>query len=255
MAKRKAKKKSPPSSSRPPPSCPTRQVASGPSSPTRKLARHFSLPTLSLSDATPSLAALGNHGVDQTPSSTPPQPPCPKLLISENSPSFSELFAPIVLDSPGDSETDGSSAYNSDSNSHYGSPVLVSSELRGRHPSPSQAAAAPVPPSSFSAEKAVLSLEGAASVHALVSPLIDKDLQHPMVCEAASGLQDWQPVPKKHTSNRQPKISSDLTALTLQQGKSVAEVGYATGGADLSGMGGNAAGSARVRRVFWVVLQ
>ncbi|KAJ6370155.1 hypothetical protein OIU76_028432 [Salix suchowensis] len=539
MAKRKAKKKSPPSSSRPPPSCPTRQVASGPSSPTRKLARHFSLPTLSrvvdlaipmqlsgpnwlpelcsvssapvlvasgpilaasgavppglaaagssqVSDATPSLAALGNHGVDQTPSSTPPQPPCPKLLISENSPSFSELFAPIVLDSPGDSETDGSSAYNSDSNSHYGSPVLVSSELRGRHPSPvssaptvaegpsetpaaplqlihyaelidsttceilnddldcacdvwkscligyvsgrfpgfralksmivntwrceavlevhdsgwliykfrnevdrlavlkggpylvfgrplilkempeffyfnpaemstvpvwiklpnlplrcwslkylsklasivgkplqsdmltssmsrlsyarvlveldlrkplrehidvklpngeiivqqviyetlpkfcshchiightvdscskvprkvgvnqSQAAAAPVPPSSFSAEKAVLSLEGAASVHALVSPLIDKDLQHPMVCEAASGLQDWQPVPKKHTSNRQPKISSDLTALTLQQGKSVAEVGYATGGADLSGMGGNAAGSARV---------
>ncbi|KAJ6676074.1 hypothetical protein OIU74_005793 [Salix koriyanagi] len=278
MAKRKAKKKSPLSSS-PPPSCPTSQVASGPSSPTKKLARHSSLPTqarevdialhltgpnwmpemcsvpsapglaasgpipaappglaavgssqvLAASDECSSLAVLGSQDVAQDLPSASPHPSSTQQLISENSPSFSELFAPI-----GESETDGSSAYNSDSSSHYGSPVLANSEFQARHPSlvssapeiaedPSEYPAAPpsVPPSSFSAEKAVLSSKGTESVQASVAlamPLVDKGMQDPMICET------W--------------LSGRV--------KSVAAVGNATGGSDLSALGVTGAGSAGV---------
>ncbi|KAJ6766092.1 hypothetical protein OIU79_022123 [Salix purpurea] len=65
-----------------------------------------------------------------------------------------------------------------------------------------------------------------------------------MVYEAAT--HDWQPVPKKHTSNRQPKISSVLAALALRKGKSAAAVGTVSGGTDLSVLDSNAVGSERV---------
>ncbi|KAJ6756885.1 hypothetical protein OIU74_026186 [Salix koriyanagi] len=46
------------------------------------------------------------------------------------------------MDSPRDSDYDGSSVYNSDSSSHYGSPVLAASELKACFPSPASSAPA-----------------------------------------------------------------------------------------------------------------
>ncbi|KAJ6368660.1 hypothetical protein OIU78_001104 [Salix suchowensis] len=36
----------------------------------------------------------------------------------------------------------------------------------------------------------------------------DAWLQDPMVCEAATAVHDWEPVPKKHLSNNQPKMKA-----------------------------------------------
>uniref|UniRef100_A0A6N2ME06 Protein RER1 n=1 Tax=Salix viminalis TaxID=40686 RepID=A0A6N2ME06_SALVM len=103
------------------------------------------------------------------------------------------------------------------------------------------------------AEKVVLSSEGTESVHntvALAPPLTDEGLQDPIVCEAAAGVYDWQPVPKKHTSNRQPKIGSVPADLVLgkdssaSNGKSAEAVGNVSGGTDLTALGSVAAGSA-----------
>ncbi|KAJ6707887.1 hypothetical protein OIU85_028185 [Salix viminalis] len=96
------------------------------------------------SGASPSLVASGLIGVDQAPPIALPQPPSPKLQASESSPSFSSLFAPVKVHSPGDSDNDDSSAYNSDSSSHYGSPALANSELNARQPSPVSSAPADV---------------------------------------------------------------------------------------------------------------
>ncbi|KAJ6691260.1 hypothetical protein OIU74_015869 [Salix koriyanagi] len=262
MAKRKAKKKSPSTSSRPPPSCPVRPPASGPSSPTKKQARHSSLPpqsspSLTAVSAAPSLAVVGSGplspdfvalgaasslaavgsapiGVDQAPPIAPLQQPSPLLQVSENSPTFSMMFAPVEVPSPMDSEN----SYYSDSSSHYGV-------------SKSQASAT-VLPSSSQAEKVVLSSEGSESVHnsvPLAPPLTNEGLQDPMVCEAAAGVYDWQPAPRKHTSNRQPKIGSVPAALGLgkdssvSNGKSVEAVGNVSGGTGLTVLGSVAAGS------------
>ncbi|KAJ6290112.1 hypothetical protein OIU78_025934 [Salix suchowensis] len=81
------------------------------------------------SGAAPSLVALGPIDVDQAPPIASLQPPSTQPQTSESSPSFSMLFAPVEMGSPGDSENDGSSAYNSDSSSHYGSPGLDNLEL------------------------------------------------------------------------------------------------------------------------------
>ncbi|KAJ6370149.1 hypothetical protein OIU76_028426 [Salix suchowensis] len=70
-----------------------------------------------------------------------------------------------------------------------------------------------------------------------------------MVCEAAAGVYDWQPVPKKHTSNRQPKIGLVPADLALgkdnstSNDKSVEAVGNVSGGADLTALGSVATGS------------
>ncbi|KAJ6770275.1 hypothetical protein OIU79_021011 [Salix purpurea] len=281
MAKRKAKKKSPSSSSRPPllhvqlikllwaPTNAPPQIWVAASS--------LSFPRTGCFGAVPSLVASGPIGVDQAPPIAPLQPPSPKLQTSKSSPSFSMLFAPVGMDSPGDSENDDSSTYNSDSSSHYGSPALANLELNARHPSPassapadaegplevpaaspsvgvnkSPASAASVLPTSSSAKKVVLSSKGTESVHNSVAlaPLTDEGLQDPMVCEAATGVYDWQPVSKKHTSNRQPKIGSVSAALALgkdsstSKGKSVEVVGNVSGGIDLTALGSDAAGSA-----------
>ncbi|KAJ6365128.1 hypothetical protein OIU76_029991 [Salix suchowensis] len=52
------------------------------------------------------------------------------------------LFASVKVHSPGDSDNDDSSAYNSDSSSHYGSPALANSELNARQPTPASSAPA-----------------------------------------------------------------------------------------------------------------
>ncbi|KAJ6423539.1 hypothetical protein OIU84_024495 [Salix udensis] len=72
-----------------------------------------------------------------------------------------------------------------------------------------------------------------------------------MVCEAATGVHDWQPVPKKHTSNRQPKIGSGIPAdlalgkdSSTSKGKSIEAVGNVSGATDLTALGSVAAGSA-----------
>ncbi|KAJ6739064.1 hypothetical protein OIU74_003928 [Salix koriyanagi] len=230
--------------------------------------------------AAPSLVAMGPIVVDQAPQIAPPQPPSPKLQASESSPSFSMLFASVEVHSPGDSDNDDSSAYNSDSSSHYGSPALANSELNARQPTPassapvdaegplevptaspsgklgltkSQASAASVLPTPSLAEKVVLSSEGIESVHisvALAPPLTDEGLQDPMIYEAVTGVYDWQPVPKKHTSNRQPKIGSVPADLALgkdnstSNGISLEAVGNVSGGTDLTALGSVAAGSA-----------
>ncbi|KAJ6377610.1 hypothetical protein OIU76_026564 [Salix suchowensis] len=93
-------------------------------------------PQLAASGVRPSLPALGLQGVVQDPPSASPHPPGPQMPISEHSPTLSELFAPIDIDIPGDSDSDGSSAYHSDSSSHYGSPVLANLESLACHPSP-----------------------------------------------------------------------------------------------------------------------
>ncbi|KAJ6365129.1 hypothetical protein OIU76_029992 [Salix suchowensis] len=117
----------------------------------------------------------------------------------------------------------------------------------------SQASAASVLPTPSSAEKVVLSSEGIESVHisvALAPPLTDEGLQDPMIYEAATGVYDWQPVPKKHTSNRQPKIGSVPVDLALgkdsstSNGISVEAVCNVSGGTDLTALGSVAAGSA-----------
>ncbi|KAJ6693768.1 hypothetical protein OIU85_004538 [Salix viminalis] len=222
------------------------------------------------SGAAPSLVSSGPISVDQAPPIASPQPSSPKLQASKSSPSFCMLFAPVEVHSPGDSDIDDSFAYNSDSSSHYGSLALANSELNARQPS--SASSAPVDaegplevpaaspsastafvlPTSSSAKKVVLSSEGTELVHnsvALAPPLTDEGLQDPMVCEAATGVYDWQPVPKKQTSNRQPKIGSVPTDLALgndsstSNGKSVEAVGKVSGGTDLTALGSVAAGS------------
>ncbi|KAJ6670100.1 hypothetical protein OIU79_003664, partial [Salix purpurea] len=66
----------------------------------------------------------------------PSKLPSPQLHASEGSPSWSELMAPIKLSSPRSSDFDSSSAYYSDSSSHYGSPGSASLGCKARLPSP-----------------------------------------------------------------------------------------------------------------------
>ncbi|KAJ6751934.1 hypothetical protein OIU85_002359 [Salix viminalis] len=224
MAKRKAKKKSP-SSSRPP-SCMSRPSPYlGSFIPHQKTSSSlFPSPPIPF----PPLWLLRSSapiGVDQAPPIAPPQPPSPKLQVSESSPPFSLLFAPVEVPSPVDSENDDSSSYNLDSSSHYGSLALANSELNARQPSPASSAPEDV---EGPLEVPAVSPSGAESVHnsiALAPPMIDEGLQDPMVYEAATGVHDWQPVSKKHTSNRQPKIGSGIPAdLALDKDSSISKV-------------------------------
>ncbi|KAJ6670062.1 hypothetical protein OIU79_003674 [Salix purpurea] len=153
MAKRKAKKKSHP----PPPSSPIRprNLCSPPS--TKKLARSSSLPPLSRVvdlaslegpnwmvdlDSGPLPSGLDSSGAALTAAgsaasyhalvasgATPSQQLSPQLQPLEFSPTLSEMFAPVNMDSPRDSDYDGSPSSISASSSHYGSSVLAMSEL------------------------------------------------------------------------------------------------------------------------------
>ncbi|KAJ6377603.1 hypothetical protein OIU76_026557 [Salix suchowensis] len=129
---------------------------------------------LDSSGAGSSLDASGAIGVDQSPPIAPLQPPSPKLPALENSPTWSKILRPVVVPSPSISENDGSSPYYSDSSSHYGSPVLASSERKARPPSlassspevdvvpilaSSERKACPPPPASSSPEIVVVTSE------------------------------------------------------------------------------------------------
>ncbi|KAJ6292939.1 hypothetical protein OIU78_025009, partial [Salix suchowensis] len=93
----------------------------------------------------------------------------PQLLASEGSPTFSELFAPVAMDSPRDSDYDGSSAYNLDSSSHYGSPVLANLELKARISSPaSSAPAAAEGPSEIPAASHSAAMDSAPMLQAVL---------------------------------------------------------------------------------------
>ena len=89
---------------------------------------------------------------------------------------------------------------------------------------------------------------------AIASPLVDAGLQDPMVYEAASAVHVWEPVPKKHTSNRQPKlkaIGSGIPAAgsalgkdsAAAKGKSVEAVGFGSVDTGLMVSGSVSAGS------------
>ncbi|KAJ6731287.1 hypothetical protein OIU79_002593 [Salix purpurea] len=95
------------------------ELGSGPVSP--ELAAAGTVPSLAAADSDPSPSQL--------------------LSLQLHSPSFSEMFGPVNMNSPRDSEYEGSSAYNSDSSSHYGSPLTIS-ELKARPPSPVSSAPA-----------------------------------------------------------------------------------------------------------------
>lgn len=91
---------------------------------------------LDSSGAGPSLDGSGAIGGGQSPPTAPPQPPGAKHPGPEISPTWSEIFRPVGVSSPGSSENDGSSPYYSDSSSHYGSPVLAASKHKACPPSP-----------------------------------------------------------------------------------------------------------------------
>ncbi|KAJ6377598.1 hypothetical protein OIU76_026552 [Salix suchowensis] len=158
MEKWKAKKKSPSSSSRPPPPFPSSSMVLGPSPPTKKqLLGPNWLPELGSDPMSPELAAAVSQQLS------------PQLLASEGSPTFSELFAPVAMDSPRDSDYDGSSAYNLDSSSHYGSPVLANLELKARISSPaSSAPAAAEGPSEIPAASHSAAMDSAPMLQAVL---------------------------------------------------------------------------------------
>ncbi|KAJ6418356.1 hypothetical protein OIU84_001684 [Salix udensis] len=69
-----------------------------------------------------------------------------------------------------------------------------------------------------------------------------------MVCEVAAGVYDWQLVPRKLTSNRQPRIGSVPADLALGKNSSASNgsvevVGTVSGGTGLTALGSVAAGS------------
>ncbi|KAJ6355718.1 hypothetical protein OIU77_006157 [Salix suchowensis] len=295
MAKRKAKKKSPSSSSRPSPSFATCPMASGPSSPTKKHARHRSLPPLSRVvdlatleganwmldlDSDPLPSGLDSSGAALTAAgsvtsylalvasgATPSQQLSPQLQAIEFSPTLSEMLAPVNMDSPRDSDYDGSPSSNSDSSSHYGSSVLAMSELSPASSAPAvvegpsnlpaaSMESGPVmqvglvsakghPPSDQAAAHAgkdVLVSDGAASlatgmVFEALAPAGDLTRQSapkkpssnkplaPVISEAATADCEWQLVPKKLTTNRQPKSGLDIAADWVQSSVRVASKG------------------------------
>ncbi|KAJ6355714.1 hypothetical protein OIU77_006153 [Salix suchowensis] len=266
MAKRKAKKKSP-LSSRPPPSHPN---GSGPSPPTKKHARHSSSPPLSrvvdlatlagpnwlASDLGPSdtsLAAadsaagsLALHASGATPS----QQPRPRPQAIEFSPTLAELYAPVSMDSPRDSEYEGSSSSNSDSSSHYGDNRSPAWDSRSTARGTRSTARARFPPP---ARKDGLISEGAAAslvdgrvqdatslaagmVFEAPAPASDLARQYasssikpsaPLNSEDATADCEWQPVPKKLASNRQPKSVLGSSAVLVPGSVTVASKGKA----------------------------
>ncbi|KAJ6683714.1 hypothetical protein OIU85_007410 [Salix viminalis] len=280
MAKRKANKKSPSSSSRPPPSrpaLPLDEVILGLPSPTKKHARHSSLhpPPHSLALVltpkklkgpiqvfSPELGATGTAPgcVDHPQQIAPPQPPSPKIPATVSSPKLA--LSPVELSSAEDSEDEDTSSCHSDSSSHYGSTDLATSKHIARQPSP--ASSAPVdseevpatsPPAKADVGRNVQVSAGAGTLPtfaAIASPLVDAGLQDPMVCEAAT---DWEPVPKKLISNRQPKMKAigsgpaEGSALgkvsAAAKGKSVEAAGIGSVDTGLMASGSVSAGSTK----------
>ncbi|KAJ6295726.1 hypothetical protein OIU78_023706 [Salix suchowensis] len=194
----------------------------------------------------------------------------PKLPAPENSPTWSEILRPVDVPSPGFSENDGSSPYYSDSSSHYGSPILAPSELAAgplkfpvasllatmdsgpvmqgglvsaqSHPPSDQAAvneqAAPSENSfGLAASLNVVWSQDPMVFEASTFPHARQPLPHsrirqpdPMVETAHAG--DSQPVPRKHTSNRQSKSGSgnpQILALGKASAASTGKTGVAVG--------------------------
>ncbi|KAJ6683716.1 hypothetical protein OIU85_007412 [Salix viminalis] len=187
MAKRKAKKKSPSSSSRPPssrPSSPLDKVILGLPSPTKKHARHSSLPppprSLALVLPPKKLKVLKNLRMKTHLHATPilARIMGPLIWLIRSTLPASPLLLP--------------------------QPLLILRVLFFEVPVTS-------PPAEKDIGRNVQVSEEAGTLQASVaiaSPLVDVGLQDPMVCEAASAVHDWEPVPKKHLSNKQPKMKT-----------------------------------------------
>ncbi|KAJ6368548.1 hypothetical protein OIU78_001020 [Salix suchowensis] len=261
MAKRKAKKKSP-LSSRPPPS---RPLGSGPSPPTKKHARHSSSPPLSrvvdlatlagpnwlASDLGPSGAPLAaadsavvSHALPAS-GAAPSQQLRARPQAIEFSPSLAELYAPVSMDSPRDSDYEGSSSSNSDSSSHYGSSTLASLERKARPLSPASSSPEADVDGLFSEGAAVSLVDGRVQdasslatgmVFEAPAPASDLARQYapssimpsaPMNSEFAAAGGEWQPVPKKLASNRRPKSASGFQAVLVPGSVTVASTGKA----------------------------
>jgi len=81
-------------------------------------------------------SVAGSHALDVSGASPSQQPRSRLPALVFSSPTLAELYAPVNMDSPRDSDYVGSSDDNSDSSSHYGSSVLASSERQAIPPSP-----------------------------------------------------------------------------------------------------------------------
>ncbi|KAJ6295727.1 hypothetical protein OIU78_023707 [Salix suchowensis] len=222
----------------------------------------------SLAAADSAAGSLALHASGATPS----QQPRPRPQAIEFSPTLAELYAPVSMDSPRDSEYEGSSSSNSDSSSHYGSSALASLECKARPSSPvsSSPEADVVPPEDGSiSEGAAASLVdervqngtslAAGMVFEAPAPASDLARQYasssikpsaPMNSEVANTDCEWQLVPKRLASNRQPKSVLGTSAVLVPGSGSVASKGKAvlSAGNDsvdqgLMDLGGNVASS------------
>ncbi|KAJ6416958.1 hypothetical protein OIU84_002775 [Salix udensis] len=103
----------------------------------------------------------------------------------------------------------------------------------------------------------VNSSEGAGLMQtfvAVVSSKVDAGLQDPMLSEAVAAVNEWEPVPKKHLSNRQPRMKNFVLGgfttgsvlgmdCATAKGKSVEAVLIGSAETDLVASGSKAAGS------------
>ncbi|KAJ6670163.1 hypothetical protein OIU85_010623, partial [Salix viminalis] len=194
---------------------------------------------------------------------------------------------------------DGSSSSNSDSSSHYGSPVLATSELKARLTSPvSSSPAVAVGPSEIPAASLLAAMDSGpvmqvAGNNVLVSeeaaslensfglaasldvvwpkdpmafeastfaharqPMPNSRIRQPDPMVETASADGWQPVPRKHTSNRQSKSGSGNpqnlalgTASVASKGKMVEAVGNESVDNGLLASGNMAAGSSLVEAV------